>query len=133
MEPENITRADGTTRAPATAATLAALLLLAVSVVVQIVAGADYPTVPPGLVIPLVAAGLLLWRTNRWTTGLALAIGVFIGTGAFLTPDTGDHLSSGDTVLVVSTVAELVALAGLVVAGAMATLRTQPQTPARAR
>jgi peptidoglycan/LPS O-acetylase OafA/YrhL len=133
MEPENITRADGTTRAPAIAATLAALLLLAVSVVVQIVAGADYPTVPPGLVIPLVAAGLLLWRTNRWTTGLALAIGVFIGTGAFLTPDTGDHLSSGDTVLVVSTVAELVALAGLVVAGAMATLRTQPQTSARAR
>ncbi|MDH6222184.1 hypothetical protein [Streptomyces pseudovenezuelae] len=129
METENITRAGDTTRSPAVAATLAALLLLAVSIVVQIAAGADYPTVPPGLVIPLVAAGLLLWRTNRWTTGLALAIGVFIGTGAFLTPDTGDHLSSGDTLLIVSTVAELVALAGLVVAGAMATLRTR----ARAR
>jgi len=130
METENITRAGGTTRPPAVAATLAALLLLAVSIVVQIAAGADYPTVPPGLVIPLVAAGLLLWRTNRWTTGLALAIGVFIGTGAFLTPDTGDHLSSGDTVLIVSTVAELVALAGLVVAGAMATPRTRTRTRA---
>jgi peptidoglycan/LPS O-acetylase OafA/YrhL len=133
METENITRAGGTTRSPAVTATLAALLLLAVSIVVQITAGADYPTVPPGLVVPLVAAGLLLWRTNRWTTGLALAIGLFIGTGAFVTPDTGDHLSSGDTALVGSTVAELVALAGLVVAGAMATLRTQPRTRARAR
>jgi len=125
METEKSTRENGrAARSSAHTATLAALLLLAVSIVGQIAAGADYPAVPPGLVIPLVAAGLLLWRANRWTAGLALAIGVFIGVGAFVTPDTGDHLSSGDTALVVSTVAELVALAGLVVTGAAATLRT---------
>ncbi|NNN32826.1 hypothetical protein HLK59_21150 [Streptomyces sp. S3(2020)] len=110
-------------RPPAVTAALAALLLLAASIVGQIAAGADYPVVPPGLVIPLVAAGLLFWRVNRWTTGLALTVGLFIGTGAFLTPNTGDHLSSGDTALVVSTGAEIIALAGLVVAGAVATLR----------
>jgi peptidoglycan/LPS O-acetylase OafA/YrhL len=109
-------------RSPAVTATLAALLLLAVSIVGQIASGADYPAVPPGVVIPLVAGGLLLWRTNRWTAGLALAVGLVIGVGALLTPNTGDHLSSGDTALVVTTVAELVALAGLVVAGAAATL-----------
>jgi len=111
-----------TARPFAVLATLSALLLLAASIAGQIAAGADYPTVPPGLVIPLVAAGLLIWRTNRWTTGLALAVGLFIGVGAILTPNTGDHLSSGDTALIASTVAELVALAVLVAAGAVATL-----------
>ncbi len=111
------------TRVPAVTVTLAALLLLAASVAGQIAAGADYPTVPPGLVIPLVTAGLLFWRANRWTTGLALTVGLFIGTGAFLTPNTGDHLASGDTALIVSTGAEIIALAGLVAAGAVATLR----------
>lgn len=116
----------GTTRAvrsPAVTATLGALLVLAASIGGQIAAGADYPVVPPGLVIPLVAAGLLFRRANRWTTGLALAVGLFIGVGAFLTPDTGDHLASGDTALIVSTGAEIAALAALVVAGAVATLR----------
>ncbi|MES5818316.1 hypothetical protein [Streptomyces sp. RG80] len=110
-------------RPAAVTATSAALLLLAASIVGQIAAGADYPVVPPGLVIPLVTAGLLFWRVNRWTTGLALAVGLFIGVGAFLTPDTGDHLASGNTALIVSTAAELVALAGVIAAGATATLR----------
>ncbi|MEV0641708.1 hypothetical protein AB0I77_43675 [Streptomyces sp. NPDC050619] len=112
----------GTARLPAVTATLAALLLLAVSIVGQVAAGADYPAVPPGVVIPLGAAVLLLWRTNRWTIGLPLAVGLLIGVGALVTPNTGDHLASGDTALVVSTVAELVALAGLVVAAAAAAL-----------
>jgi hypothetical protein len=115
-------RAGGTARHPAVIASLSALLLLAVSIAGQIAAGADYPTVPPGLVIPLVAAGLPAWRTNGWTTGLALGVGLFIGVGAILTPNTGDHLSSGDTALIASTIAELVALTTLVIAGAAACL-----------
>jgi hypothetical protein len=87
-------------------------------------ADADGPAVPPGLLVPLVATGLLFWRANRWTAGLALVIGVFIGVGSFVPPSTGDHLASGDTAPVVSTVAELVALAGLVVAGSAVSLRT---------
>ncbi|MEU9173108.1 hypothetical protein AB0D34_35955 [Streptomyces sp. NPDC048420] len=120
--PTTLHGGSGTARTPAVIATLAALLLLAASIAGQIAAGADYPLVPPGLVIPLVAAGLLLWRTSRWTTGLSLAVGLFIGVGAILTPNTGDHLSSGDTALIASTVAEIVALAALVIAGAAATL-----------
>lgn len=121
--PRARTRNTGpTARTPAVIATLSALLLLAVSITGQIAAGADYPTVPPGLVIPLVAAGLLVRRVNRWTTGLALGVGLFIGTGAILTPNTGDHLSSGDPALIAATVAELVALVALVAAGAVACL-----------
>jgi peptidoglycan/LPS O-acetylase OafA/YrhL len=110
-------------RRPTVVVTLAALALLALSIVGQIVAGADYPAVPPGLVIPVVAAALLAWRPNRWTAGLALAVGLFIGVGAVVTPNTGDHLSSGGSLLIVSTLAELLALAGMVVAGAVSVLR----------
>ncbi|WP_326773807.1 hypothetical protein [Streptomyces sp. NBC_01445] len=110
-------------RRPTVVVTLAALALLALSIVGQIVAGADYPAVPPGLVIPVVAAALLAWRPNRRTAGLALAVGLFIGVGAVVTPNTGDRLSSGDSPLIVSTLAELLALAGTVVAGAVSVLR----------
>ncbi|MFF0096779.1 hypothetical protein ACFYSF_43665 [Streptomyces canus] len=120
--PETTLNDTGTARSPAVVATLSALILLAASIVGQIAAGADYPTVPPGLVIPLVVAALMVWHTNRWTTGLAVGVGLFIGMGAILTPNTGDHLSSGDTALIASTAAELVALATLVIAGAAATL-----------
>ncbi|WP_053848832.1 hypothetical protein [Streptomyces sp. NRRL B-24085] len=108
----------GTARPPAVIAPLPALLLPAASVAGRIAAGAEYPAVPPGLVIPLVAAALLLWRVNGWTTGLALGAGLFIGVGAILTPDTGGHLSSGDTALIASTAA----LTALVIAGAAARL-----------
>ncbi|MGC0337401.1 hypothetical protein [Streptomyces sp. SLBN-8D4] len=113
-------RDGGTARRSAVTATLSALLLPAASVAGQIAAGADHSAVPPGLVIPLVAAGLLIWRTNGWTTGLALGVGLSIGVGALLTPNTGARPSSGDTAPIASTIAELVALAALVIAGAAA-------------
>ncbi|MEU6354357.1 hypothetical protein ABZ896_34365 [Streptomyces sp. NPDC047072] len=125
VAPGPASRRTATARPAAVTATLAALLLLAASIGGQIAAGADYPTVPPGLVIPLVAAGLLLWRTNRWTTGLALAVGLFIGVGAILTPNTADHLSSGNAGLVATTLTQLAALVVLTAAGAMATFRNR--------
>ena len=111
---------SGTARHPAVIAPLSALLLPAASAPGRIAAGADHPAVPPGLVVPLGVAGPLTWRTNGRTTALALSLGLFIGVGALPTPETGDHRSSGDTARITSTVAELVALATLVIAGAAA-------------
>ncbi|MYT08819.1 MULTISPECIES: hypothetical protein [Streptomyces] len=112
---------SGTARHPAVIAPLSALLLPAASVPDGIAPGAGHPAVPPGLLIPLGVAGPLTRRTNR-VTGLALGVGLFIGVGTLLTPNTGDHLSSGDTALIASTLAEAVALAALVIAGAAACL-----------
>ncbi len=42
--------------------------------------------------------------------------------GAILTPNTSDHLSSGDTALIAATVAEVIALTALVIAGSTACL-----------
>ncbi|MFE1840665.1 hypothetical protein [Streptomyces sviceus] len=107
---------SGTARHPAVIAPLSALLLPTASVPGRIAAIADHPAVPPGLLVPLVMACPLTWRTNGRTTGLAPGVGLFIGVGALLTPDTGDHRSSGDTARIASTV---VALAALVIAGAV--------------
>lgn len=111
--------------------TLGALLLMALAIVGQIAAGADYPTVPPGLIIPLAAAGLLAWRPRWWSASIATAVGLFIGVGAIATPDTGDHFSSGDGPLIASTAVELTALVVIVVAGALSVLRLSGRGTAR--
>ncbi|MFE7016491.1 hypothetical protein ACFVAQ_39470 [Streptomyces sp. NPDC057651] len=110
-------------RRPGVVVTLASLALLASSIVGQIAAGTDHPAVPPGIVIPVVAAALPVWRPNGWTSGLALAVGGFIGVGAVVAPDTGDHLSSGDSLLISSAPAEFLAFAVMVVAGALSVFR----------
>jgi hypothetical protein len=61
---------------PASKLTVAALLVAAAGFVIQIVSGVDVPTVPPGLVIMLVAAGVV-----GTAVGLFLLVG-FFGSGA---------------------------------------------------
>jgi hypothetical protein len=122
-DPPSNREAGPAARPPAATATLAALLLPAVSIVGRIAADADCPAVPPVILVPLAAGGLSRWRTNRWTSGHALAVGLLIDFGALLTPSTGDHLSSREAALLTAIVVGTVALVGPVVAGAAATLR----------
>ncbi|MFF3291533.1 hypothetical protein [Streptomyces sp. NPDC003023] len=97
--------------------TVAALLVMASTIVLQTAGGADYPVVPPGLVLPLAAAALLVWRPGVWTESFALANGLWIGFGALVAPDAWDNLASGNSLVVVATAVELVMLV-LITAGA---------------
>nr|WTB29275.1 hypothetical protein OG781_07010 [Streptomyces sp. NBC_00830] len=99
--------------------TIIALLAMGATIVLQIMGGADYPLVPPGLVLPLAAAALLTWRPNLWTSLFALANGLWIGFGAIVAPEAGEHLRSGGNLLVASTVAQLVTLVAIVAGGAV--------------
>lgn len=63
--------------------TVAALLVAAAGFVIQIASGVDVPTVPPGLVIMLVAAGLVAFLPWRWTPLLGVAVGLFLLIGFF--------------------------------------------------
>lgn len=47
--------------------TVGALLVAATGIVIQMVSGVDFPAIPPGLVILLVAAGLVFFVPRRWT------------------------------------------------------------------
>jgi hypothetical protein len=56
--------------------TVAALLVAAAGFVIQIVSGIDVPTVPPGLLILLVAAGLIALLPWRWMPVVGAAVGL---------------------------------------------------------
>lgn len=71
---------------------VAALLAASAGIVVQILGGADYPTVPPGLLLLLAAAGLLALR-NRWAPLLGVLITAFISFGAVVTPNIRNQLA----------------------------------------
>ncbi len=63
--------------------TAAALLVAAAGFVIQIVSGVDVPTVPPGLVILLVAAALVAFAPWRWTPVVGVVVGLFLLVGFF--------------------------------------------------
>lgn len=67
--------------APLVAVTVTALLAAAVGIVIQILSGVDFPTVPPGLIILLVAAGLVWLLPWRWAPiiGAVAALSQVIG------------------------------------------------------
>jgi hypothetical protein len=58
--------------------TVVALLIAAVGFVTQMVAGVtDTPTIPPGLVVILIAAGLVAFVPGRWMPLAGVAAGLF--------------------------------------------------------
>ena len=63
--------------------TVAALLVAAAGFVIQIVSGVVVPTVPPGLVILLVAAALVAFAPWRWIPIVGVVVGLFLLVGFF--------------------------------------------------
>ena len=63
--------------------TVSALLVATAGVVVQIVAGVDFPPVPPVFFIQLVPAAFVYFGRWRWTAALAAVAGVFLTAGLF--------------------------------------------------
>jgi hypothetical protein len=72
-----------------------ALVVAAAGIGIQILAGADYPVVPPGAIILLAAAAVCTWWRRWWTPLIATAVSVFLLAGAVLAPNTGDNLGAG--------------------------------------
>jgi len=96
------------------------LIVAAIGIPVQIAGGADYPTVPPGLIILAVAALLMLFAPWRWAVVLAAVATLFISVGAVLAPNLRDQLSDpGAATLFAGSLIQLAglvpALAGLIV------------------
>lgn len=70
------------------------LLIAAVGIIIQIAGGVNYPAIPPGLIILIVGAGLVLLAGRwAWTRIFGLAISVFMLIGAFAVPDARHHLT----------------------------------------
>lgn len=86
-------------RSRATLWTAEALLLAGGGIVVQIVSGAEYPVVPPGLVLLLGAAGLIAAGRWRWMPVIGVVVALFLLLGLFASgraPDLLDPTVPGD-------------------------------------
>jgi hypothetical protein len=108
---------------------IAALLVAVVGIVIQIVSGVDFPLVPPGLIMLLVAAGLVAFGAWRWAPVVGIAVGLFLLVGFFASGQIGPLLDLvrfgqfvGVWVLFLSVVAA-------VVAGTVATIRNYRTNP----
>jgi hypothetical protein len=99
---------------------VAGLLVATAGVVIQIVSGVDFPTIPPVFFILLIPAALVAFGRWRWTPVTAVLAGIFLNVGLFLSGES-DRLfdwqpAGGSVGLWVQTVAVVIAA----VAGAIA-------------
>jgi hypothetical protein len=101
---------------------VAGLVTAAAGIVIQIASGADYPTIPPGLIILLAAAGLVaLGARWRWTTVVGVAVPIFLLIGGAIAPQARDQLGDpGQVGVFIGTAVQLLALAVALVAGVTA-------------
>ena len=111
--------------------TVAGLVAAAAGIVIQIASGAEYPTVPPGLLILLVAAGLVaLGARWRWTPLVGVVVALFLLVGGVLAPQAREQLGDPGAVGVfVGTVIQLLALVVALISGVAAArqgYRTRP-------
>ncbi len=111
---------------PASAINVAGLLAFAATIVVQIAGGVDtYPTIPPGLVISLVVAALVIFGVRwRWTPLVAWGWPIMLTVGAFLAEEFLEALAGDRGAFVQMTgIAQGAALAVAVGAGAVAVVQ----------
>ena len=92
----------------------AGLILAAIGIVLQIAGGADYPVVPPGLIILVVAALLALFAPWGWAVLLAAVATLFLSVGGVIAPNLREQISDPGAFL--TFLGSLVQAAGLVVA-----------------
>jgi NhaP-type Na+/H+ or K+/H+ antiporter len=63
--------------------TVAGLLIATGGVIIQILSGAPYPTIPPVFFILLVPAALIAFSHLRWAPAIAVLAGLFLTFGLF--------------------------------------------------
>jgi hypothetical protein len=103
--------------------TVAALLVAAAGFVIQIVSGVDVPTIPPGLVIMLVAAGLVAFLPWRWIPVVGAAVGLFLLVGFFASGAVGSLLDPSRLGVFIGAWIQFLAVIVAVVAGIVAALQ----------
>ena len=103
--------------------TVVALLVATAGVVIQIVSGVDFPTIPPGLFILLIPAGLVAFGRWRWTPVIATLAGLFIFVSYFLSGSTVRLLDLSQFGAFVGLWLQFLAVIVTAVAGMVATMQ----------
>jgi hypothetical protein len=100
------------------------LLTAGAGIVIQILSGADYPVVPAGLVILLVAAAIVASRFRWWAPAVGVVVGLFLLIAGTITSDARDRLSNpGDVGEFLGMMVQIVGVVIAILAGIAATHR----------
>ena len=102
----------------------AALAVAGAGIIVQIIAGVNYPAVPPGLIILLAAAAIVWFVPWQWTPMIGAVCGGFLVFGGFAAAQGRYDLSHPGTHpgAFAGTLLQMIAMAVAVVAGVLALL-----------
>jgi hypothetical protein len=103
--------------------TVAALLVAAFGFAIQIFSGVEVPTVPLGLVIVLVAAGLIALSPWRWAPAIGIVVGLFVFVGFFASGALSNLFDPSRFGVLVGAWIQFLAVIAVIVAGGVATTR----------
>ncbi len=103
--------------------TVAALLVAALGFAIQIFSGVEVPTVPLGLVILLVAAGLVALSPWRWAPAIGIVVGLFVFVGFFASGALSNLFDPSRFGVLVGAWIQFLAVIAVIVAGGVATTR----------
>ena len=109
---------------PAVKLIITGLVVAAIGIVIQILSGVDYPTVPPGLFILLIPAALIAVGRWRWALIVGTLAGLFILVGFFASGSVEQLLDLDRLGVSIGTGLQFVALLVTVVAGIVGTLQS---------
>jgi hypothetical protein len=103
--------------------TVAALLVAALGFAIQIFSGIDVPTVPPGLVILVVAATVVALLPWRWVPVVGAFAGLFLFVGFFASGALSNLLDPSRFGVLVGAWIQFLALIVVVAGGLVATIQ----------
>ncbi|MEN3360171.1 MAG: hypothetical protein V7637_4153 [Mycobacteriales bacterium] len=112
---------------PAPAKVNAAAMVAAIAgIVVQLAAGVDYPTVPPGPIILAVAVGIVVFVRRPWASLVGVAVPLFLVVGGVIAASANSDNAlrqPSDVAAFTGTVVQLAAVAVALAAGLQALRR----------
>jgi hypothetical protein len=103
---------------PAARLNAAGLVVAAAGIMIQYVSGVDFPTIPPGPIILLAAAAVVVFAPWRRAPAVGLAAAAFVLLGGLIATIAGNGFNStlGDPGEVGGFVGAVVQIAGLLIA-----------------
>jgi hypothetical protein len=108
------------------------LVVAAAGIMIQYVSGVDYPTIPPGPIILLAAAAVVVFGPWRWSPVVGLVAALFLSIGGAIATIVGngfrETLGDPGEVGFAGAVIQIVGLAIALPAGIVATKRSSLRT-----
>jgi energy-coupling factor transporter transmembrane protein EcfT len=114
---------------PASKLTVTALLAAALGFAIQIVSGIDVPTVPPGLIILVLAATVVALLPWRWAPVVGTFAGLFLSVGFFASGARSNLLDPSRFGVLIGAWIQFIALIVAVAMGLVATIQNYRKRP----